>query len=127
MATCEAITFDLAAHGFAASPVSSTTAADVSSQEVSMPRILMSRRRSPFELEGLAQRLDVRRPEDAPLGDDAGNQLVRRDVECRIPDVRARGRQLGAADVGDLARAALLDRNMTPVGRGEIDGGQRCG
>src|SRR4030095_1789783 len=37
--TCEAITFDRMAHGFAASPVSSTTAAEVSSHEVSMPRI----------------------------------------------------------------------------------------
>src|SRR6266540_3324769 len=32
---------DRVAHGFAASPVSSTTAAEVSSQEVSIPRISM--------------------------------------------------------------------------------------
>ena len=37
--TCEATTFERIAHGRAASPVSSTTAADVSSHEVSMPRI----------------------------------------------------------------------------------------
>jgi hypothetical protein len=35
------MTFDATDHGRAASPVSSTTAADVSSHEVSMPRMRM--------------------------------------------------------------------------------------
>src|SRR5262245_57869743 len=40
--TCDAMTLERIAHGFAASPVSSTTAADVSSQEVSIPRMRIS-------------------------------------------------------------------------------------
>src|SRR6185295_4152699 len=37
------MTFERMAHGFAASPVSSTTAAEVSSHEVSIPRIRIDR------------------------------------------------------------------------------------
>jgi hypothetical protein len=39
MGTWEAITFDRISHGRSALAVSATTAADVSSQEVSIPRI----------------------------------------------------------------------------------------
>jgi len=52
---------DRIAHGFAASPVSSTTAADVSSQEVSIPRIRIDRPplyERPL-LECLLERFDV--------------------------------------------------------------------
>src|SRR5262245_63804063 len=76
--TCDAMMLERIAHGFAASPVSSTTAADVSSQDVSMPRIF----KSSF------QRLDIWRPENAALGDDARDELMRCDVERRIPDTR---------------------------------------
>src|SRR5439155_22286251 len=65
------------------SPVSSTTAAEVSSQEVSMPRmsIFATTIRSVDDSECLRvrrtfehplQRLGVRRAENAALGDDAG-------------------------------------------------------
>ena len=39
-------------------------------------------------------------------------RAVRRDVERGIPDVRAFGRELRAADVRHLARVSLLDRNV---------------
>ena len=41
MSACEAMTFDRIRHGRDASPVADTTAAAVSSQEVSMPRTVM--------------------------------------------------------------------------------------
>ena len=70
---------------------------------------------------------DVRRPDDAALGDDAGDQRVRRHVERGIPDVRAVGRELRAADVRHLARVALLDRNLRAVRRRQIDRRERRG
>ena len=111
IATCEATTFERIAQGFAASPVSSTTAADVSSQEVSMPRmrirrwiptktrrrrlqcrfvlscVFVANARRRLLLERALQRLGVRRPEDASLGDDAGDEAVRRHVERGVPDL----------------------------------------
>src|SRR5712692_8597749 len=107
MGICEAITLEQIAHGFAGSPVSSTTAADVSSQEVSIPSMRIQKichedtktrkttiwlrglvsswlPRDGFGFERLLQRFDVRRPENAALGDDARNQLMRRHVEGRV-------------------------------------------
>src|SRR5438874_5756311 len=105
---------DRTCHGFAASPVSSTTAAEVSSQDVSMPRISIRTtalaERHGFR-EGALQRLDVGRPEDAALRDNPGDEPVRCDVERGIPDERAAGRQLRAADARDLASASLFDRD----------------
>ena len=76
-------------------------------------------------LERAPQRFAVGRPEDAALGDDAGDEAMRRDVERRIPDERAGRRELAAADVRHFARVALLDRNVLAVRRVEVDGRQR--
>ena len=76
-------------------------------------------------LEGALQRLGERRPEDAPLGDDAGDVAVRRDVERGVADVRAHGRQPCGAEMADLALVALLDRNVIAVRRRQIDGRER--
>src|SRR5438552_1574172 len=108
------MTFERVAHGCAASPVSSTTAAEVSSQEVSIPRMRMITVLQDCKIAGLPrgkgegsstfisailqfcnssifkgalQRLDIRRPVNPALGDDAGDELMRGDVERRIPDV----------------------------------------
>ena len=96
ISTCDATTFERIAHGRAASPVSSTTAAAVSSQEVSMPRMSMLKfgGRAAVRLDRLPQRLGVRRAADAALGDDAGDEAMRRHVERRIPDPRAVGGEL---------------------------------
>src|SRR5262245_50374455 len=123
MATCEATTFERIAQGFAASPVSSTTAADVSSQDVSIPRINMSLDGGGSECR--LQRFGVRRAEHAALGDDAGNQLVRRHVEGGVPDMGTVRRQLTATQVRDLAAVALFDGNLRAVGGTEIDSRQR--
>src|SRR5262245_29814326 len=95
---------DRIAHGRAASPVSSTTAVEVSSQDVLISSICM--------VEGLPQRLCVRRPEDAALRDDAGNVLIGRHIERRVPHERALGRKLRATDMRDLASISLLDWNV---------------
>src|SRR6266446_5281408 len=160
MSAWDAITFERIAHGRTASPVSATTAAAVSSQDVSIPRMSIcssatrslvpsrylakySRRADDSSRveKGLAmlsmlgrdrrdrkwkrhegerrshagrewdhqprslratrsgkrrgcfksglQRLRVRRAEDPALGDDAGDELMRRHVERRVPDFGA--------------------------------------
>ena len=63
------------------------------------------------------------RPDDALLGDDAGDQLGRGDVEGGVVDVDAVGGGLAAEAVGDLARVALLDRDGRAVGEST---GRRC-
>ena len=59
------------------------------------------------------------------LGDDAGDELSGRDVEGGIEDIDALGGDAAAADVRDLARATLFDRDATAVGTLEIDRGGR--
>src|SRR5262245_52849309 len=113
------------AHGFDGSPVSSTTAADVSSQDVSIPRMRMPSDRSRGERR--SQRFRVWRAEYAALGDDGGNQLVRRDVECRVAHERAGRRQLTATEMGHFFFIALLDRNPGSIRRLEVDGRERRG
>src|SRR5437660_12055150 len=62
--------------------------------------------------EASLQRFRVRRPENAALRDDAGDEMVGRDVERGIPDVRAVGRELQSADVRHFARVPFFDRNV---------------
>src|SRR6185295_12157537 len=130
-------------HGREASPVSSTTPADVSSHEVSMPRTIIvvgSRlwavggRRKPgsslptahcrLPTYELRQRFVERRAGDATLGDDRGDVLGGRHVERRIPDAGAFGREAIRPDVRHLAIASFLDRNLRAVWSVEIDRGQ---
>src|SRR6516225_9499291 len=59
--------------------------------------------------ERLTDRLAIDRPDDALLGDDAGDQLGGGDVEGGVIDVDALGGGLTAEAVGDLARVALFD------------------
>src|SRR5687768_18518677 len=125
------MTFESICHGFALSLVEATTAAAVSSHDVSMPRIFMPRpgltslRRGPLHpawlgrsrgpdaplrslrislLHGRTERVDVRRTDDAVLGDDAGDVAVRGDVEGRIPDLGTGRRQLRRTEMRDLLR-----------------------
>ena len=75
---------------------SSTTAAAVSSQEVSIPRISIadlgfgSRINCRLPISGFVERRAI----DAALGDDRGDVLCRRHVERRVAHVRAVGREL---------------------------------
>src|SRR5436190_24165213 len=145
MGIWDAITFERTAQGRSTSPVSSTTAADVSSQEVSIPRmsiwfggakslagpkgpalhrvgrVLWTRHR----VERRAQRFRVGRAENPALGDDAADEMVRRDIERRIPDQRARGRKLGSRHMRHFPGITLLDRDARAIGRVQIDRGQR--
>src|SRR3954464_8576974 len=114
MATCDATILDRIAQGVAASPVSSTTAADVSSHEVSMPRMRMGgvalllaflQFCRPDVLERALERFRIRRSENAFFSDDAGDQTVRCDIEPRVPDFGAGRSDLRRPDVRDLARA----------------------
>src|SRR5688500_12741815 len=81
ISTCEATTLERRRHGRSASPVSSTSAAAVSSQEVSMPRTIMDGRcksalqRYTHAFEQLGQRLRKRSARDSALGDDGGHVL----------------------------------------------------
>ena len=69
--------------------VSETTAADVSSHDVSIPRISMKSGVAFLSLlTKHRQGLGIWRARDAALGDDAGDVLVRRDVEGRVPHFR---------------------------------------
>src|SRR4051794_1479706 len=61
------------------------------------------------------QRFRVRRAEDAALGDDSRDQLMRGDVERGVANERAGGCELVAADVRHFANIALLDRNLRAV------------
>src|SRR6266851_2956957 len=53
----------------------------------------------------------VRRPENAAVGDDGGDQPGGGDVERRMANRDPVRRDTRGADVGDFSRAALLDRN----------------
>src|SRR5262245_21555696 len=88
---------------------SSTIAAAVSSQDVSIPSTSMG------------ETLDERRLEDTALRDDRGDVLVRRDVERGIAHLRALGCELVVADVRHLARITLLDRNAIAIPGRKID------
>src|SRR5213594_1088853 len=139
ISACEAITFDRMARP-------RRTAAAVSSQEVSIPRIsglstlivpsllVMVRpgrrpsgrtRDAPGRPRGLAAQAGKAhlegRPRHAALRDDRGDQTVRRDVERRMDHPHSLGHDAPPADVGDLGGTALLDRNVAPGGRLEID------
>ena len=57
-----------------------------------------------------------RRLEDSRLGDDCGNEVVRRHIEGGVPDGDSlRGRR-NDADMGDLFRFAFLDGDRTAIG-----------
>src|SRR5262245_47041239 len=100
------MTFERTAHGRSGSPVSSTMAAEVSSQDVSIPRMSIrgsqqrgqaqSRTNGRRRLERALQRFGVGWTEDAAFGNDAGDQLARRHVESRIPDQGSLRRELTA-------------------------------
>src|SRR5262245_59602735 len=100
------MTLDRTRQGLSAAPVSSTTAAAVSSHELSTPRI------STLDRDRLAAadagRLEQPRQaggeiggRDALLGDDPRDVARGRDVERRVADLRAVGRDLRRADVRD--------------------------
>src|SRR3990172_52792 len=66
----------------------------------------------------------VREAEDAPLGDDAGDELGRCHVERGVVDGRLGGRRLTAAGAADFVAVALLDGGGRPRrGRGGGGGG----
>src|SRR4051812_28716656 len=71
------------------------------------------------------QRFRVRRAEDAALGDDSRDQLMRGDVERGVANERAGGCELVAADMRHFASIALLDRNLRAVRRVEVDRRER--
>src|SRR5207237_5970936 len=56
------------------------------------------------------QAVVVRRPQDASIGDDRGNEPRRRDIERRMAHGKPLWCDARAADVRHLARASLLDR-----------------
>ena len=64
-------------------------------------------------------------PEHALLGDDAGDELGRGDIERRVADLRVGRRDADAAEREHLVRLALLDRDGGAVGRREIHGAGR--
>ena len=66
-------------------------------------------------------------PDDAPLGDDPGDQLGRGDVEGGVVDGDPLGGGLPAEAVGDLARVALLDRDGRAVGERQVERARRRG
>jgi hypothetical protein len=71
--------------------------------------------------DGRREAVAERRPDDALLGDDPGDQLGRRHVEGRVPDVRpGRGDQL-AADPEDLVGRPLLDLDRVAVRGRQVD------
>src|SRR5687767_11582896 len=101
---------------------SSTTAAAVSSQEVSM-----ASRRTVSGPHQAGQALGVGRAGHAPLAHDGGDVAVGRDVEGRVADGDALGGQAPPSVVRDLLGRALLDLDRVPRGRAEVDGGDRRG
>src|SRR5688572_8375895 len=109
MSTCDAMMLDRTIQGRASSPVVDTTAAAVSSQDVSIPRTFMGDPRSRLSLrvEQRLQAVAVRRPRDTTFSDDARHQLGRRDIEGRIPDAGTFRRETGAAQMRDLFRRTL--------------------
>src|SRR5688572_32421746 len=84
IATCDATTFDPIVQ---TPSVSVTTAADVSSHDVSMPSINIQIKGSDpftayrFTMNKFRQRLRIRRASDAALGDDGRHVFVRCDIE----------------------------------------------
>src|SRR5687768_14234889 len=153
ISVCDATTFERSSHGRARSPVSLTTAAAVSSHDVSIastvtgesvgdigsvippgprpvtigPRVPASACRPRALGEGGGQGLGERRLDDTPLGDDAGDVAMRRHVERGVADLRADWRQAGGAEVRHLPLVALLDRDVIAVRGREVDGRQRGG
>src|SRR5688572_15034047 len=91
---------------------SDTTAADVSSHDVSIPRINIQKKVSGPFIDQVAQRLGIRGGGDAALGNDGRHVLVRCDVKGRIANVSGLRRQSRGPEVGDLAGVALLDGNV---------------
>ena len=70
---------------------------------------------------GLAQAGLERTAQDALLGDDAGDQLGRRDVEGRVADLGPGRGDADAAELEDLVGGPLLDHDRRAVRRGEVD------
>ena len=68
-----------------------------------------------------------RRPDDALLGHEPGDQLGRGDVEGRIADLGAQWCDAHPANDQELVRVALLDRDGRPVRGVEIDRTRGCG
>src|SRR6476661_4087391 len=101
MSTWDATTLDRSIQGEAPPVAASTTAAAVSSQDVSMPRMRIG-------LRDVAQRFREGRMDDAAIGDDGRDEAVRRDVESGVANRGAGGRNLGRPDVRDFLRVALL-------------------
>src|SRR6188508_1885869 len=101
---------------------SRTTAAEVSSHDVSIPSMFMDVCVRLASNEGRQGRA-VRRFRDSLFRNDAGDVLVRRDVEGGIARLGGlRGHPCGP-DVRDFLLVALFDRDACAVGRGQIDGG----
>ncbi len=71
--------------------------------------------------EGGAERRDQR----ALLGHDRGDEVGRGDVEGRVPDGRPGRSHPDAAELEELGRVPLLDRDRRPVRRLEVDRAQR--
>src|SRR6185503_12839706 len=106
---------------------SSTTAAAVSSQEVSIARMRATTEhggRSALT-EQVGQAFVEGRPGDAAIGDDRGDQARGGDVEGGVQHADPLRGDARAADLGDLARVALLDRDRVPREARPIDRGER--
>src|SRR5262245_26475457 len=69
----------------------------------------------------------ARFPHDAALGDDAGDELGRRDVERRVAHRHALRRPAPVAVAGHLDRRPLLDRDARAVRDLRIEGRERGG
>src|SRR5579884_897520 len=61
------------------------------------------------------------------LGDDAGDESGRRDVESRMSSLRAGRRDLNSSEHRDLRGVSLLYRNLAAGPTAGIDGGGGCG
>src|ERR1700683_5014928 len=127
MAVWDAITFDRSTHGRATSPVVDTTAAAVSSHDVSIPRTFICARLgrrlgSRAGLEEHLQTLGIGRPSHTALRDDAGHEPMRRHVKGGVPHRGPIGREPRGTQMRHLFRVAFFDWNLAAVGRPEVDG-----
>src|SRR5262245_51408322 len=104
---------------------SSTTAAAVSSHELSMPRTsTLPPLPTPREFR---QTVRIGSASNSDFGHDRGHEFVRRDIECGIENRYPLRNDTGASDMCHFSGRPLFDGDMRAIRNREIQRGERRG